>query len=190
MSLPLLATAEDLATKLGIVVDTARAELVLSQASSVIRGLTRQTLTAVAGDSVRLTVVNGVLTLPQIPVTAVTSVSALAVDGTPTALTTAQYWFDGFDEVVIIDATLWVSCPVGIPRQATVVYSHGYATVPEALRDATVTVAAGGYAVSPGGYKSETIGDYSYTVGDVSAGSLSEGQLDSVLAYAKVRIPL
>ncbi len=115
----LLATAADLRTLLDETEETLsddKAHIVLRLASGAVRAAARQTITAVAGETVSLIgTPDSWFELPQRPVTAVTSVK--------------------LDGAVITDYKVfgnrlwrrcgWETCP-GEPAPVEVVYSHGY----------------------------------------------------------------
>lgn len=112
--------------------DTAtKAQMALAQATDMIRAaLGGQQITKVTGDTVTLAG-NGrrILQLPQIPVTAVTSVTINLGGAYPNQLTPdVHYTWDGATGLLTALAYPW-------PRDwdVTVVYSHGYDTVPDDL---------------------------------------------------------
>ena len=80
MALSPFATAAELAATVQAPVDAAAAELALASASAVIRKWTRQTITRVADDVVRLRVIDPCeLVLPQRPVVSVSEVKVNAL---------------------------------------------------------------------------------------------------------------
>lgn len=132
MALPPLATIADLEDRLGrsfSTDETARAYALLDDASAKVRAYTRQQITeSTSTDRVRTR--NGVVRLPQRPVTAVTAVAdtlATALDAVWDGGEQLRLYFDGY-----VDVT----------------YTHGYATVPDDI----VTVVAGVAARSFSGY--------------------------------------
>lgn len=130
-----LATPDELADYLGIeldTADTARAQLILDGATGTIQAHTRQTLTAVAGDTVILAgTTDRVLALPQRPVTSVTTV---VLDG-----------------VTITDHTVYQSALIrdggwgDTDEYVTVTYDHGYTVIPDVLREVCLSLAARRY---------------------------------------------
>lgn len=167
-----LATTADLEARLGRDLtddEAARATALLTDASGLVRDFTRQDFTAVSGDTIILRPVGSLLRLPQRPVTAVTSVSAVAPDGTSTATMTGWSW-DGRDKIDLTFATFrpdW-SSPAwsdrAFPDTYQVVYDHGYATVPDVVV-ATVCAMVLRTLLSPSmtpGMVAERIGAYNY----------------------------
>lgn len=190
------ATAEDLATFMQqnfTAEETATAVLLLDLVSAAIRSYTGQTISAVDGESVTLEAPCGYhsrLFLPQLPVTAVTSVT---VAGTLYTALTDYYVRLDIGTIEFLTHTWWWSSP---PSSVVVVYSHGYATgTPEldvvkavCLEAAAATFGSAGGSSSD--VKSESVGNYSVTYGDDDAGStvaaVAQGRLDRfrVLAVA------
>lgn len=167
-----LATVEDLEARLGrtlTVDEAARAPALLADASARVREFTGQTLSAVAGDVIILRPVGSLLRLPQRPVTAVTSVEAVAPDGTSTTAMSGWSW-DGRDKVDLTYAT-WsadFSTPAWRDRAAPdtykVVYDHGYNPVPHIVMS-TVCGMVLRTLLSPSmtpGMVAERIGSYNY----------------------------
>lgn len=133
-----LATQADLEARLGRPLtsdEEARVPALLDDASELVRAHTGQMFTAVAGDTIVLRPVGVTLRLPQRPATAVTSVAAVAPDGTATAAMSGWSW-DGRDKVNLSCATYDVdfSTPAWRNRMAPdtykVTYDHGYETIP------------------------------------------------------------
>lgn len=164
-----LATPQDLATLLGEPVAPDLAALLIEAATGVVQAAAGQRIVAVADDTITLLgSADPWLSLPQLPVTAVTTV---LIDGQA-----ATHWkrFGG---------RLWHRhgwlrhhhCHVE-PAEVTVTYSHGYADGAQELqlaRQATLGLASQAYA-APDGAKSETIDDYRVTYADAAQGALSE----------------
>lgn len=183
------ATLPDLEAFLGEDFDPARAdlgELALDLATAGIRTFTGQHIEAVADDSVTLDGNDrSVLFLPELPVTDVASVT---VDGTVLAFVAGQYdytWTEG--GVVTRRWGTWGSTP----RSIVVVYSHGYATVPDDIRSVCLSVAARGMS-NPLGLRSESVGSYSYSVAVPATGvptglSLNDAEQDMLRSY---RVPV
>lgn len=148
------ATAEDLATHLQrdlSAAETATATQALDIATSIIQSYTGQTLSVVSNDSVILRPIRRRITqLPQIPVT---SIDSITEDGTLLAAPT--YLGDlttGF--LYRVDAS-W-------GEQVTVVYDHGYTTIPADIRGVTLELAAAPFA-GRGEIASEALGLYQVT---------------------------
>lgn len=132
-----LATISDLILRAGSLTDAqiARAPTLLADASALIRGHLRQTITAVVDDEVVLRPVGSQLRLPQRPVTAVEQVEMIGTGGTADrVMGVAEWQWDGADLI-----NIW-PCPTVVtgvlPSSATyadtyrVTYSHGHAASP------------------------------------------------------------
>jgi len=200
-----LATTDDLEDRLGRTLSTAeaaRAPALLVDASAAIRNYTRQMFTAFTGDTVRLRPVGTVLRLPQRPVTAVNSVTAIGWAGIPNLLLPVGFWgWDGIDQVEIapFNSDVWLNLPTvelagDLPDTYEVNYDHGDATVP----DDVIAVCCGAVLrvlLSPSlveGMSSERIGAYSYQMSQqVNGGTagvtvrLSEMDKDMLSRYRR-----
>lgn len=154
----LLADLDDVAAVLGRDLDddeVGRAVRLLELASDGIRSHTGQTFDYVANDTVVVEPdLEGNLWLPQRPVTAVSSVTVMG----NTLLASAYGWSrDGFL------ARAWFPSNTSIPwtlYPATVVYSHGYQTLPGDIRLVAAELVATSMA-NPSGIVSESLGVYS-----------------------------
>jgi hypothetical protein len=167
-----LATTADLTARVGRDLtddEAARAPALLGDASALVRGFTRQDFTQVSGDTIILRPVGALLRLPQRPVTAVTSVAAVAPDGTSTSTMTGWSW-DGRDKIDLTWGEFhpdWSSAAWrdrGTPDTYQVVYDHGYATIPNTVV-ATVCAMVLRTLLSPSmtpGMVAERIGAYNY----------------------------
>lgn len=165
-----LATEEDLAARLGRELtdeEAARAGAMLADASALVRDFTRQELTAVTGDTIVLRPVGVLLRLPQRPVTAVTSVSAVGTDGSTAGALEGWVW-DGRDKISLACAGPSGPWPLGWrgpgPDTYRVVYDHGYAPVPPGVV-AVVCAMVLRTLLSPSltaGMVAERIGSYNY----------------------------
>jgi hypothetical protein len=128
------ATAEDLATYMArdfSAPDTATATQALDIATSIVQSYTGQTLSQVT-EAVTVPRTSSLLVLlPQMPVTAVASV---VDDGTLLTLNDDYVWHRSG---VIHRMT------GSFFRTVTVTYTHGYATIPDDVKGATLAVAAG-----------------------------------------------
>lgn len=141
-------------TGIGIPSDFARLQQLLDSASALIRGYTGQVLSQVAGDSVVVPATFAdVLFLPQVPVTAISSITVDAVAFT-------DFTFDETGEV-FRGTGFWT-------EPATVVYDHGYAEISsefKAIRSVAIEMVKRAYtgdesgtALALGGIPVETVG--------------------------------
>jgi hypothetical protein len=162
------ASSDELAARLGLTLtddEITRAGILLALASGLIQTETSQTIAEVVDDElVTRSVVGERFRLPQRPVTAVTSV---AIDET---VLDANTWYLDGDELV---RASWPAGSesyfftggygrgfLGPLRTLTVVYSHGYETIPAVVK-ATTLEAVVRVWVNPGAVARETIGDVS-----------------------------
>jgi len=166
-----LATPADLASLLQQDVDTATATLLLECATAVVQEAAGgQRLLEVVGDTANLTgLTDSWLDLPQIPVTAVISVT---LDGVAVAAGTPgsggltyrrrgnRLWRGGGWQTYC-----------GEPSDVVVVHTHGYAVGAQQLQLARSSVLslAKPYYPNPSGASSESIDDYSVTYAAMSA---------------------
>lgn len=172
-----LATATQLATHVGATVDTARAQQALNIASAVVRSETGQTFEA-GTSTVALPTPHGQwLTLPQRPVTAVTTIT---IDGLAvtdfTRYGNRLFRFAG-----------WTASSITAPV-VTVTYSHGGA-VPDDVLGVVLAIAADVVENQRGlTSETETIDDYTYTwrASDTEQGSLASVELAQIIrAYRR-----
>jgi len=176
-----LATVADLEARLGRALTDAeapRADALLADASSKVRGFTHQVFDQVLGDEVVLRPVGTVLRLPQRPVLDVTAVVALGCADLPEVALTGWCW-DGADKVDVaarrpVDAGVtdwwWQRC--GNPDTYRVTYDHGYAVAPPDVV-AVVCAMVNRTLTSPTmveGLTSERIGQYGYQFAQFSGG--------------------
>lgn len=170
----LLVSAAELQTYLGDPnLDTDQADLVLGGVDALVREWTRQHLEEVTNEEVSLDGTGtDVLLLPELPVTAVASIVDENDSSTLTEDTDYRWWNNGI--VRRLAGNTWIEHP----RRYTVTYTHGYATIPAAIKQVVLRVAA--RAVSnPSGHASETIGSYSYQAGfDTTARAAGLSDLD------------
>lgn len=167
-----LAAIADLEARLGRKItssaEIAQANAFLADAAGKIAGYCRQDFAFTADDEVVLRPIGTLLRLPQRPVTAVTSVTAIGCDGQADYALTGYCW-DGSD---LIDLAGWSGAVINAPdwwgdggaESYRVVYSHGYAVIP-----AEVVAVVCGMVLrvlsSPSpveGMVTEKIGQYSY----------------------------
>jgi hypothetical protein len=183
-------TVSQMETALQRQLDWPAATEALDEACEMVRDFLGQRLDRVVGDVVTLSGTGrATLLLPQLPVTAVSSVVETGYDGTLTTLPVTDYLLDTDDG----DGILWkpVGCwPAGI-KNVAVTYDHGYAdldAIPASIRGVTITVASRLYhqqAATPG-MRSEQLGASSYTRDDSYTSGL--GALEqSILSAHKVR---
>lgn len=185
-----LATKTDLMARIGrdfTCDEEARLDALLADASALVRAYTGQDFTTASSQTVTLRAQAGVIRLPQRPVTAVASVVAIGIDGTPD-VPLVDWWWDGLDQIRLGEGNYVINLPEvwwddedGYPGTFSVTYSHGYANVPAdvvavvcgmVLRTITAPTMAGGIV-------SETIGPYSYRLDSAGAGtSVALGEMD------------
>lgn len=167
-----LATEADLEARLGRSLtpdEAARAPALLADASALMREHTRQDFEPVTDDVIVLRAVGSMLRLPQRPVTAVTTVEAVAPDGVATAQMSGWSW-DGRDKVDITYATYNADFASDAwrdrrqPDTYQVTYDHGETPFPAAVV-ATVCAMVLRTLLSPSmtpGMVAERIGAYNY----------------------------
>lgn len=132
-----------------------QAGLLLDLASSLIQGWTRQRIEYVANDVVTLAgSYDWALELPERPVVAV---DAITVDGVTVAST--AYRLEG--STLIHKVSGWTG-PASVVQ---VTYDHGYSTIPDDIRAATLALTARMMA-NPSSVRQEGIGTYSVSYGD------------------------
>lgn len=168
-----LAAVADLEARLGRKI-TSSAEIVqanafLADASAKVSSYTRQNFALVTDDEVVLRPVGTLLRLPERPVVAVTSVTAIGCDGSPD-FPLAGFCWDGSD---LIDLDGWSSSVINLPEwwadgygadSYRVIYDHGYAVIPAEVV-AVVCGMVNRVLSSPSpveGMVTEKIGQYSY----------------------------
>lgn len=171
----MFATAEDLATYLAQGdIDTARAELLLTQATAKMKRYVGQDIEQ-AQTTIELRLKAGSVYLPQRPVVSVDTVRFRNFTGT---FTNAQaFIFDGIDRVYGWDSSYILNLPEPWwdegyqPVIVEVTYTHGFAVVPEDLQAIAVGLAARSFALSGGGaYQQERVGEYEYRVNEAFVG--------------------
>lgn len=186
MTDPLLASVADLALLTGgtFADDDPRALCALRGAGGRIRAYTRQKLHQVAGDTALLHGGKQILRLPERPVTALNSITVryygpwyLPVGDAPYGLIPANFFtWDGHDQVQLAIGGVW-------PELLQVDYDHGYATVPDAVVDVCLALAARRLD-DTSGYRSETLAGYSYTRA-ATAGELTELEKQTLNFYRR-----
>jgi hypothetical protein len=165
-----LATTADVEARLGRPLtdeEAARVPALLADASALVREFSGQTLSAVAGDTIILRPVGSLLRLPQRPVTAVTSVSAVGPDGSTVGALSGWVW-DGRDKIDLSCVSPAGSWPLSwsgpLPDTYQVIYDHGYNPVPHIVMS-TVCAMVLRTLLSPSmtpGMVAERIGSYNY----------------------------
>lgn len=165
-----LASSDDIEVRLGrafVGSEEARVEALLDDASASVRAYTGQHFELVENDEIRLQVRRGIVTLPQRPVVAVTSVADVdAVDVT--------YQWDAGDRLNLNVTPLnaWEIEPRrNRVTYVDVVYTHGYETIPEDIVRIVCNMAlrAFGVPAESSGLQQESIAGYSYAVGSAAA---------------------
>lgn len=192
-----LVAKADLVARLGRDVtcdEDARLDALLADASALVRAYTGQDFSA-ATDTVTLRAQGGVIRLPQRPVTAVASVTAIGLNGTPD-VALVDWWWDGLDQVRLGEGNFVINLPEvwwddedGYPGTFAVTYTHGAPVPPDVVAVVcgmvlrTVTA-----PTSVGGVTSETIGPYSYRLESAGVGtavSLSEMERKALSRYRR-----
>lgn len=172
------ATPSELASSLEQDVDTATATLALNRATAKIR--------KAAGDWSITQEVGAVATLdgsschslwlPSLLVTAVTSV---VEDSVALTVVTGFDW-TSYGKLIRVNR-----CWTWKPRAVVVTYTHGYATVPDDVKDICLAVAGRLYR-NPGALQSKTVGGVAWTAAGDSAevgGGLTESELEDLTPY-------
>lgn len=180
-----LVTPAELASWLQEDIDTATANLLISQATSIVQEVTGQVLVQVTGD---VAVLEGspdqYIELPQRPVTNVSLVVFQDGQLGPVTLDTTMYQQVGnrlwrgfgwqYATVLIPPARIpyWRYLTYPPPSTITVTYDHGWAPGAwqlEAARTEVLALCAQAYA-NPAGSRSVTVDDYTETYSDLFAG--------------------
>jgi hypothetical protein len=199
MSLPPLATVDDLTARLGRTLtasESSRVDALLRDSSVLIRRYCRRSFLYEEDDTVTLKADAGQIKLPGKPVIRVSSV--VAKSGLPNVPDIPVFWysFDGIETITILDASasglinlpeIWYMVGA-FPGTFIVTYTHGYTEYP----DEVVAVCANSVLsvlMAPtmaAGVIGETIGAYSYRVtragGGIAVG-LSESDMAALSDY-------
>lgn len=178
-----LATAQDLEDRIGrslTAEESLRATALLTDASALIRGYTRQNFDQQTGDQVVLRPAGNHVRLPQRPVLAVQQVAIIDCDGQPSDPINGWCW-DGSDKIRItgssikgIDDPWW---PWNwAPEALQVTYDHGYTVTPADVvaRACSMVLAVLLAPTQAEGLVQERIGQYTYIYGQ-QAGAGSPG---------------
>lgn len=178
MSLPPLATMADVANW-GYTLPAGMGDALLDRASVRIRRAARESITT-ATVTVQADVHAGLVVLPAPPIVSVTTVQAVASDGTLSALT--GWWWDG-ERIVMPNPS--ATTPFCVTRvQAT--YVRGRAVVPEGIVELTCQVAVRMSLTPAGmdiGIRERRVDDYTevYAVEQLdAAGNLLPGELTAL----------
>lgn len=154
------ATYQDLEDRLRVTFDAAeqvQATALLDAATALVKAAAGQQIDQVNNDTVTLYGTGtGVLLLPEIPVTAVSTV--VDWDGSTLTFDTDYRWTTQ-GVLIRLTAATWRAGGHII----TVTYTHGYASTPADLQAVTVEAAARAWSTPAGAVKAETIGSYSVT---------------------------
>lgn len=148
------ATLADFEARTGVTVDlgeVSQVEALLDDATAIIRKRTGQHITQATSTVTLQPFRSRRLQLPELPVTAVTSVTQ---DGVVLVGGADYDWYE--TGVVVRLGWLWALEPV------TVEYTHGFATIPEDVKAECVRVAQQ-LAVTPPGVRQERFDDYTVT---------------------------
>lgn len=179
-----LATVADLSAYLqeALADDDASALFYLKSASGQVRDYLQQQVTQVTDDVIIVDPLDNLsVFLPEMPVTAVTTVETL-VEGVWTVMDPSTYTASLITGQVSAVADLWPSTP-GSWR---ITYTHGFAEVPDGLVGVVVAVAARGYS-TPVGVDNERIGQRSIKYSTRSA-EFSESELATLDRYSLARV--
>ena len=197
MSLPPLATADDIAARLGRDLTDAenlRAAALLSDASAQIRRYCRRDFLLHADESAIVFGRDSLILLPQYPVQSVTSVTAIGGGMGLPNVPIPWYTFDGIRTIridpghgIINLPEIWWTSDL-YPGTFEIVYSFGYASVPD---DVVMVCANAALSVLTAptlaaGVIGETIGSYSYRLersGGGVAVALTQGDLAALKDY-------
>lgn len=167
--------------------DPTSAQLALDLATGQIQDATGQTFFKVTGDTVTLRGYRRNIPLPQRPVSAVTAISLTDWGFTdyPAAygswrLTNSILEWRGDIGAQYPEADSGVGRSMW-PRLVTVTYDHGFDTIPAAVKDVCLKLAAERYS-NPEGLDSERIDDYQYRrTGRIQAGQRTFDDLEALV---------
>lgn len=176
MSLPPLATPDDVQARMFrdlSVAEFGRVEVMLTDASAVIRNYTRQLFTSTRATE-RIRPIGYRLRLPHRPVVTVHSVMLVVRE---TLIPATGYIYDGADEIWLTDpgqiinlpetAYEWLATHTPV---AEVDYTSGYATTPpDVVGVACSMITRSLSAPGAGGIISEAVGEYTYRLSDAAA---------------------
>lgn len=173
------ALPEDLRLRLRLAtIDQAQAEDTIAGAEAVIRAALDQTIDEVVGDELVL-VGNGrrLLNLPEMPVTAVASVTlggVVLVNGT-------DYRWNRHGNLTRLGyGACWT-----LDEDVEVICTHGYAVTPDAVAQVCLQLAARAWIAPKEAVASESLGDYSVTYDKQRTGqALTDFEMGMLEQYA------
>mgnify|MGYP007100061062 CR=1 FL=1 len=182
------ATAADLEDYLGVTftaADTVRAGLILNAATESIRAYCAQTISQATTTAKLPGTWSYDLMLPEAPVTAVTTVT---LNGDALTTNSDYYWNSRGTLRRAADFTVAPATTAhwgGPEATVSVTYTHGYATIPDAVESTCLSVAARLFA-NPAGVQSEMLGSYQVQY-DRSAqtGALNDHEMQMVRQYRR-----
>lgn len=198
MTLPPLATQDDLEAALQRTLDPAQAALALKRASARVRRYARQDFTLIENDIIEIPGRTQILRLPQRPLVlddthpltvtelfGVTDVEYECLEYRDytrigTQLTRGEAWW----APTRLMGWPWMR-PQGIwADRVRIVYSHGYAEIPDDVEDIVLDLAAMGLT-NPQNLRSEAIDDYNRTFAAESIGGaqLTQDHKDALRGY-------
>lgn len=198
MSLPPLATQDDLEAALQRPVDDAQAALALRRASARVRKYARQDFTLVENDTVEIPSRSQVLRLPQRPLVldgehpltvvelyGISDYEYECLEGRDysrigTELTRGEAWW----APTRLMGWPWLR-PQGIwADRVRVTYSHGYSEIPDDVADIVLDLAAMGLT-NPQNLRSEAVDDYNRTFAAETIGGaqLTQDHKDALRPY-------
>lgn len=195
MSLPPLATVDDIAARMFrdlTVEELGRLDLMIGDASAVIRSYTRQNFTAIRATE-RIRPVGYRVRLPHRPVTAVHSVHLLVQQ---MSIPATGYMWDGTEEIWLTDfsqvinlaeaAYEWLATHTPV---AEVDYTSGYAETPPDVLSVICGMIMRTLSVpGAGGIVSEAVGEYTYRLSEAAARgplTLTEAEKDVLRVYRR-----
>jgi hypothetical protein len=180
------ATPEDLRLHLRLdTIDAEQAAHAIAAAETIVRAALQQHIDAVQDDTAELVGTGRrLLNLPEMPVTAVATVhqdGVLLIHGT-------DYRWNRYGILTRLGGSTWRGPLAGcwpLDADITVVYDHGYAQVPAAVKQVCVQLAGRAW-VNPRGMASESIGDWSGSWDKARAGdALTDYELALLQPYAR-----
>lgn len=161
--------------------------LILQIASGMVQDAIQQNISAVNNDAILVDPIDGAYALlPELPVTAVTLVEISSDNGaTWTTVPATNYTVSLKQGIVSAVPNCSTSYP-STPGSWRITYSHGFATVPDAILGVVLGVAARTYS-APAGVDSERIGGYQVKY-QMLADGLSPIEKSSLNRYVVPRI--